>query len=378
MLIWTTLDIADGERALVYRRGRLTHALRPGRVRVAHGSHTTTYSVQALRLHSSEVAALWSERKDLLETVLRRETVSDTELGLVYRNGQLVDIIAPGTEALYWREEAPLELVRVTLNDVGHLPAHYLPALTKLRDAQHAEALRSLQVVEVPEQHFGALYVDGQYRRALAPGRHGFARIGRNVQVKVLDLRLQFLEISGQEMLTRDRVSLRLNVSVGFAVAQPEQVLAQVSDTRAYIYRTVQLALREVVGERDLDGLLTDKDAVNTALDGRVRPQLQAQGFELRDVGLKDTILPGDMRLILNQVVEAQKAAEANVIRRREETQAMRSLHNTAKMMEGNPILLRLKELEALEQVSGRIGQLSVYGGLEGLLKGLVTLNPDN
>ena len=80
------------------------------------------------------------------------------------------------------------------------------------------------------------------------------------------------------------------------------------------------------------------------------------------------------MKAILNQVVEAQKAAEANVIKRREETAATRSLHNTAKVMENNPTLLRLKELEALEKVAEKIDNLNVYGGLDGLMNGIVKI----
>jgi regulator of protease activity HflC (stomatin/prohibitin superfamily) len=89
---------------------------------------------------------------------------------------------------------------------------------------------------------------------------------------------------------------------------------------------------------------------------------------------MKDIILPGEMKAILNQVVEAQKAAEANVIKRREETSATRSLHNTAKVIENNPTLMRLKELEALEKVAEKIGSLTVHNGLEGLMKGVVNI----
>jgi hypothetical protein len=85
-------------------------------------------------------------------------------------------------------------------------------------------------------------------------------------------------------------------------------------------------------------------------------------------------VLPGDMKAILAQVVEAQKMAEANLIKRQEETQATRSLHNTAKVMEGNPILLRLKELEALEKITARINTLNVYGGLDSVMNGMVRL----
>ncbi len=85
-------------------------------------------------------------------------------------------------------------------------------------------------------------------------------------------------------------------------------------------------------------------------------------------------ILPGDMREILNQVVAAQKEAEANVIRRREETNATRSLLNTAKVMAENPVMLRLKELEALETIAGKVDKLTVMNGTSGLMNDLVKL----
>ena len=97
-------------------------------------------------------------------------------------------------------------------------------------------------------------------------------------------------------------------------------------------------------------------------------------GIEVQSVGVKDIILPGDMKTILSKVVEAEKVAQANLIKRREETAATRSLLNTAKVMEDNPTALRLKELEVLEKVTEKIGNISVYGGLEGLLKELVKI----
>ena len=92
--------------------------------------------------------------------------------------------------------------------------------------------------------------------------------------------------------------------------------------------------------------LLQNKNVLNGAISENARGKLANFGIELSGIGIKDVILPGEMKLILNQVVEAQKQAEANLIKRREETQAMRPLHNTAKMMDNNPMLLRLIELE--------------------------------
>jgi regulator of protease activity HflC (stomatin/prohibitin superfamily) len=97
-------------------------------------------------------------------------------------------------------------------------------------------------------------------------------------------------------------------------------------------------------------------------------------GLAVSSVGVKDVILPDEMKTILNQVVEAEKRAQANLIQRREETAATRSLLNTARLMEENRTLLRLKELETLEKVTEKIDKLTVYGGLEGVLKDVVRI----
>ena len=188
-------------------------------------------------------------------------------------------------------------------------------------------------------------------------------------------MRLQSMEVSGQEILTKDRVSLRLNLTAAFRVVNPQAVMFKVNDYNGFVYRELQLALRESVGAETLDALLEDKDSLNQVISDRVKQRFENFGITLGSVGVKDIILPGDMKAILNRVVEAQKVAEANLINRREETQAMRSLHNTAKMMENNPILLRLKELEALERITDRIGQINVYGGLDSVMNDMVRLS---
>ena len=117
------------------------------------------------------------------------------------------------------------------------------------------------------------------------------------------------------------------------------------------LYRELQLALRASVGARTLDELLTTKDALGHEVHAAVAGKVQALGTSLGAVGIKDVILPGEMKTLLNQVIEAQKQAEANLIRRREETAAARSQANTARLLAENPVLLRMKELEALEGI---------------------------
>lgn len=250
-----------------------------------------------------------------------------------------------------------------------------LSVLVRNKDSQvYRAGIGAIYYTEVPDSYTGLLLVNGKLEAQLKPGSYGYWRFNRNIEVKRLDGRLQTLEVGGQEILTKDRVSLRINLSASYRIVDTEKVATLLSNYTEFLYRELQLALRETVGTRSLDDLLVDKDAVNLEVEKAIKAKSLDYGLQVQDVGVKDIILPGEMKEILNQVVEAQKAAEANLIKRREETQATRSLHNTAKLMEGNPVLMRLKELEVLEKVTDRIDRITVFGGLEGVLQDLVKI----
>jgi regulator of protease activity HflC (stomatin/prohibitin superfamily) len=227
---------------------------------------------------------------------------------------------------------------------------------------------------QVPEHGAGILWIDGKVQRLLPPGSHAFWKFNRNVAVELVDLRLQAVEVSGQEILTRDRVALRLNLSATWRFTDVLAAHTQLAKPAEHLYRELQFGLRAAVGTRSLDELLENKTVIDEVVTAQVRAKLAAYGLELDGVGVKDIVLPGEMKTILAQVVEAGKSAEANVIRRREETAATRSLLNTAKVMVDNPVALRLKELETLERVAERIDKISVFGGLDQVLNGLVKL----
>ena len=124
---------------------------------------------------------------------------------------------------------------------------------------------------------------------------------------------------------------------------------------------------------RELDTFLADKDGVARELEELLRPRARQLGLEIVSVGIRDMILPGEMKDLMNKVTEAKKAAEANLIVRREETAAMRSQANTAKLLEGSPTLMRLRELEVLEKVASA-GKLNIVLGEKGLAERVVNL----
>jgi len=232
---------------------------------------------------------------------------------------------------------------------------------------------RVLDTFAVEQGHVGVLFEDGNYVETLPPGKYAFWKNMAKVMLVPVDLRETMLDIGGQEIMTADKVTLRLNAVATYRVADAHKALSAADDARQALYREAQLALRAVVGARELDQFLADKDAVAKELETIVRQRVAALGLEVLSVGIRDVILPGDMKDLMNKVTEAKKAAEANLIVRREETAAMRSQANTAKLLEGNPTLMRLKELEVLEKVATS-GKLNVVLGEKGLAERVVNL----
>jgi regulator of protease activity HflC (stomatin/prohibitin superfamily) len=120
-------------------------------------------------------------------------------------------------------------------------------------------------------------------------------------------------------------------------------------------HRTLQIPVRQTPGKRTLEQVPAEKTDIDEAVSSEVRREMKLYGVRVGAIALKDIILPGGIRDILDQVVTAEKQAQANLIRRREETAATRSLLNTARLMEENPLLVRMKELEALEKIADRV-----------------------
>src|SRR5262249_25081424 len=232
---------------------------------------------------------------------------------------------------------------------------------------------RVLDTFLVPAGHVGAWYEDGDFVETLPPGRHAFWKNVAEVTLVPIDARELILDVAGQEIMTADKVTLRLNALVTYGVADARLSLSVVDDARQALYRETQLVLRALVGARELDSFLADKDGVVGELEQGLRRRLPAIGLEVITVGIRDIILPGEMKDLLNKVTEAKKAAEANLIVRREETAAMRSQANTAKLLQDNPTLMRLRELEVLEKVAAT-AKLNVVLGDKGLTERVVNV----
>lgn len=292
--------------------------------------------------------------------------LKDHQRGLVWVDNRFQKVLGPGRYAL-WNT---VRDVRIEVVDAGRVRFDHKDA-NIIAKSQGVES--ELNVVMVEHGYAGVYFKDGGYVETLQPGQYMFWKKMARIKVYHVDMRESLLDISGQELMTADKVTLRINAVLNYRVVDALKSVSVADDGKQALYREVQLALRAVVGTYDLDRLLTEKDRVAQDLEATIKERAAAFGMQVRSIGIRDLILPGEMRDLMNKVIEAKKAADANLITRREETAAMRSQANTARLLENNSILMRLRELDVLEKIASN-NKLNIVLGEKGLADRIVNL----
>ena len=377
MFAMKRITIAQHERGLLFRNRSFEAVLEPGVYRIFDPLKRTEVQVYDLTVPEFEhprVDFLLEEARETVASYFAVIQIGNSEVGVVQKNGKVSGVLAPGTRQLYWRGPIEVRIDRYDISRTFELPKALAKLLVRAKQPLAAAVAEAVSATEVPDTAIGLLTVDGELTQVLEPGLHAFWKYQRALKVELVDRRVQAMEVAGQEILTRDKVSLRVNLTALWQVLDAVKARSTLTNFVEFLYKELQFALREAVGARTLDELLGDKGALDREIGDAVRAKVEEHGLALRSVGVKDVILPGEMKTILNQVVEAEKVAQANLIRRREETAATRSLLNTARLMDENPTLLRMKELETLEKITEKIDKLTVFGGLDGVLKDMVRI----
>lgn len=300
---------------------------------------------------------------DIIET-------KDNQLTLWYTQNHLNGYILSSQRTYFWKNNyIPYKIEHIDLlNDFRISDALMTQINTTLNIPDDL-----IYTVEILPQHQGLLYIDQILQPILLPGIYYFWKINKHFHTQIVDMRPQTLEVSGQELLTEDKVTIRINAICNYQITDAPSWLAIHHQPQEFLYRELQFAIRAIIADKTMDALLANKRNIDQELSNIMKNK-NLSGIQILDSGIKDIILPGEIRTILTRVVEAEKSAQANNIRRREETAATRSLLNTARVMEENPTALRLKELETLEKVTEKIDKISVYGGLDGVLNGLINI----
>ena len=376
--LWTTFVVKDDERAFLTRDGRFVRLLDPGRFNEL--DPMGRLAAEIVRVVRAEIPAEKALLYDRTQPRLAEENfeivqTGPTEIAIVSLDGEPKHIVLQNSTRAFWKTLTKVDVERIDAGKVMRVEKRHLDKLDLTRAPVVASA-----IVEAHEA--GLLIVDGKLEERLPPGRHAFWTVGRTVRIAKVDMRPQPIEVTAQEILTKDRVGIRVTLTAFYRIVDPERSIMAAGDVAGTLYRHVQFAIREAVASRTLDDILAARDTVDKEVRAFVAQRAAELGAEIGEIGVKDVILPGDVRELLNKVVEAERVAKANLIRRQEETAATRSLLNTSRLMEDNPLLLRLKELEALEKLVEKVGRIDLHtgagaGGFDALLQNLYKLGRD-
>ncbi len=364
--------INENQRGLLFKNGKYVKLLGAGKYYVFGGRDIEVFSIE----HPHFAIA---SRKCNLETLLADENfansvevvdVADEEYVLHYINGKFTSLLNFQGKWAFWKGDNTHEFKKIDVSSpaVDKSVPEYV--FSKLPATHYTK-------IEVAEYQKARVYFNRKPVCILDAGTYYFWNNGIRVDVDYVDTRLIQMNITGQEILTADKVSIRVNLVVNYRVADCERIFTDVDDYIEHIHVAAQLALREYVGKYKLDEILERKDEMSCFVFDRLKAKEGDFFVEIREAGVKDIILPGEIREIMNTVLVAEKRAQANVITRREEVASTRSLLNTAKLMDENKTLYKLKELEFVERICENVGNINL-GGNGDILTQLVGLLNSN
>lgn len=359
--------IKEYERGLLFVNGGYQKVLKPGRYLAPdHGNRQLVILDvrKPFKVPGYSLKAFAGDAE--LAKELERVDVGPDELVLRTQDGHFAEILSEGQYA-FWQVVEKHGFQRIDRTN----PEVDLDLSRQLLMRENVRQYVSAYDVEPHEK--GVLFYDNALQKVLEPGRYYFWTGRTLIKVVKVDMRARQLEITGQEILTEDKVPLRINFYSQYRITDVMKPALEIRDFEQQLYVLLQMVLREYIGSLKLDDILRMKKEIGDFVMENIRAQEADFGVQFLGAGVKDIILPGEIRDIMNTVLIAEKKALANVITRREETASTRSLLNTAKLMDENQTLYRLKELEYIERISDRIGNISLGGG-NGLLEQLNTL----
>jgi len=338
---------------LLYKYGTYQHMLKEGVHWQWPSQRIEVYDLTAPFTPACELNILLRDK--ILAECLHVIEVKDHELVLLYENGLLKQVLTAGRYA-YWKGIIVYGFARLDLGKIEI--TENLDRATLL----HRLVSPYVRTYTVESYEKGLLFVDGKYVQTLESGVYYWWKNSITIHVGKVDTRQLQLEINGQEILTRDKAALRINAWARYRIEDIGKALLQNKDYEGQLYVAFQLALREYVGGLSFDELLEKKETALPYVKEKVQQTADTLGMQVSGFGIRDIVLPGDVKEIMNQVLVAEKKAQANIIIRREETASTRNLLNTAKLMEDNPMLFKLKEMEYVEKIAEKVSSISVNG----------------
>lgn len=339
---------------LVYRKGDFHKVLLSGDHWIGFSDSVKLYD--ELHIYEALTDMESALQNTQFSSSIIQVNIKENEVGMIYTRENFSALLTTGNyfyfKGLYtWRIDTydVNSIEEISTIDQAILKNHFVAHYVKTFKIESFEK--------------GLLFQDGKFVKEISSGIHSYWSGSHILEVMKVDMRTSQMELSGQELLTKDKVAVRLNFQIEYKVVDIQKALMENSSYSKQLYSAGQLALREVIGSLTLDELLASKEKVGEFVLHFLQTKSNSLGVIVSQTGIRDIILPGEVKDIMNQVLIAEKQAQANAIARREETASTRNMLNTAKLMEENSILLKLKEMEYVEKIANKIGEIKLSNG---------------
>jgi regulator of protease activity HflC (stomatin/prohibitin superfamily) len=211
----------------------------------------------------------------------------------------------------------------------------------------------------INEYENGIIFRLGRYAGTRTPGLNII--IPGVDRMVIVDLRTVARDVPPQDVITRDNVSVKVNAVLYFRVIQAERAIIQVED---FLYATSQLAqttLRSVLGQQDLDDLLSSRDKINRHLQEVLDTHTEPWGIKVSNVEIKDVDLPQEMRRAMAKQAEAERERRAKVIAAEGEFQASEKLAQASEILGRSPASLQLRYLQTLVEIAAEKNSTTIF-----------------
>ncbi|HOZ52506.1 MAG TPA: slipin family protein [Chitinophagaceae bacterium] len=347
------ITINTNNVGIIFKNGMIKNVMTEGQYWISIFDQVEIFSMSNPFYPTIEMNILL--QNDELKSLLQVIEVKDNSIAMLFINGLFKQILSTG-KYLYWNgiNEIKYQIIDFTNYEIDEAMDKNL--------LMRSELLNYVRAFPIDVFEKGLLFIEGEFVRILEPGLYKFWKNATAISIIKTDMRQLTMELNGQEILTKDKAQLRMNFTLQYKVTDIVKALIENKEFDKQLYLQVQLALREAVGRLTFDELMEAKDTISREVLERTKENAIKLGLEIATCGIKDIILSGEIKDIMNQVLIAEKRAQANTITRREETASTRSLLNTAKLMEENTMLFKLKEMEYVEKIAEKINNISLSG----------------
>jgi len=232
--------------------------------------------------------------------------------------------------------------------------------------------LASASIKIVQEYERGVIFRLGRLMGARGPGL--FFIIPGAESMRKVDLRIVTLEVPAQEAITRDNVTVKVNAVIYFKVVDPENAVVKVLDFIRATSLIAQTTLRSVLGQSDLDHLLTERDQINQKLQQIIDDQTDAWGIKVSAVEVRDVELPQSMQRAMARQAEAEREKRAKIIHAQGEFEASQQLAAAAEVIGSQPAALQLRYLQTLTEIATEKNSTIIFPLPLDLLRGLLDI----